>query len=603
MPDRFFQSERKRKRPSSSRGGASRGSARGSSHSRGGASASGPRRARADSVLSAGSSAGSSTGADDLDARRRAEAMDDAAFDEAAETAAEKRVRMAKGYLRKVRDELAAEHAEGEVDAAAMDREIIASRLKQDVDEAEGRIHAHLGPHVTDVQTCFVPLAHIPTSLALTPTTIYVATKRGSIVPVALSTLRPGQAFGQARGPQAAAEPAGHRGDLLAVAASEDGKWVVSGGRDRVVGVWDVRAEPTWVAGIRGHKDAITSIALPPLSNPSAHVLSASLSRHLHLHSLSTLSTLDTFFGHQDAIPSVSALKPAAAVTAGSRDRTARWWKVEEEVQLVLRGGGRTRVAIGPDGQRVDAAPASRAGEREVDGDADMAGEPAKKRPAEQKEFFEGSIDVVCALDDSHFLSGGDSGSISLWSTGKKKPIFTYALAHGLDTDAHNPFAPSSPPFPSPSSPSLASASASASAPASTSAPALARWITSLAHVRTTSLFLSGSHDGRLRLWTLDDALRSFALVRELPVDGFVNAISALAVPADNVPRALGPGGETPSGTVERASAQRSKAPREIVVAAAVAQEPRLGRWIRLKAKNGLLVARIALDAQGSAML
>lgn len=51
----------------------------------------------------------------------------------------------------------------------------------------------------------------------------------------------------------------GHTGPVFCLAASEDGKWVVTGGQDRVIGVWDVSGdEPVWVTGMRGHKDAVT---------------------------------------------------------------------------------------------------------------------------------------------------------------------------------------------------------------------------------------------------------------------------------------------------------------------------------------------------------
>ncbi len=37
-------------------------------------------------------------------------------------------------------------------------------------------------------------------------------------------------------------------------------------------------------------------------------------------------------------------------------------------------------------------------------------------------EAMEGSVEVVAMIDSHHFLSGGDSGSISLWNLGKKNP-------------------------------------------------------------------------------------------------------------------------------------------------------------------------------------
>jgi len=117
------------------------------------------------------------------------------------------------------------------------------------------------------------------------------------------------------------------------------------------------------------------------------------------------LSAIDTFFGHQDSITSVSSLKPTSAVTAGSRDRTCRWWKVEEEVQLVFRGGGRTFegvTGLAPE------KPKERLGGGYLPGD-EPVDEPIKPK-GKGREFVEGSIDCVRMLDDHHFVSGGDSG-------------------------------------------------------------------------------------------------------------------------------------------------------------------------------------------------
>jgi ribosomal RNA-processing protein 9 len=72
---------------------------------------------------------------------------------------------------------------------------------------------------------------------------------------------------------------------------------------------------------------------------------------------------------------------------------------VEEEIQLVFRGGGKTFERNETNGA--------------INGD--QAEEEEKPKPKAKgkdarKEFQEGSMDVVCILDDSHFLSGGDSG-------------------------------------------------------------------------------------------------------------------------------------------------------------------------------------------------
>lgn len=100
----------------------------------------------------------------------------------------------------------------------------------------------------------------------MTPTAIYVSTKRGSVQKYALPWLRKvGKPFGQARaGPSSGEAPAGHTGEILSIAATENDKWLVTAGRDKLIGVWDVSgAEPEWKTGMRGHKDAVTVSCQP----------------------------------------------------------------------------------------------------------------------------------------------------------------------------------------------------------------------------------------------------------------------------------------------------------------------------------------------------
>lgn len=78
----------------------------------------------------------------------------------------------------------------------------------------------------------------------------YASMKNGSVLRFDRETLK----YAPLR-----AEEGGHKGAILSIAASEDGKWVVTGGQDKIVGVWDVSGdEPRWAAGMRGHKDAVT---------------------------------------------------------------------------------------------------------------------------------------------------------------------------------------------------------------------------------------------------------------------------------------------------------------------------------------------------------
>ena len=112
-----------------------------------------------------------------------------------------------------------------------------------------------------------------------------------------------------------------------------------------------------------------------------------------------------------------------------------RFFKIADETQLVFRGGVKSALREVIEGV--------------LDADADM--NMVDRKGKGKQKFVEGSMECVAMIDEHTFLSGGDSGyvfivfrirpvplnssvhrSISLWSTGKKKPIFNYPLAHGV---------------------------------------------------------------------------------------------------------------------------------------------------------------------------
>lgn len=165
----------------------------------------------------------------------------------------------------------------------------------------------------------------------------------------------------------------------------------------------------------------------------SQQLFSGSYDRTVKLFDLSVMGYVETLFGHQDFVMSVDSLRGETAVTCGGRDRTVRYWKIIDETQLVFRGGGRSKLRDLLEGGAFEGM--------DVDGGA--------KPREEQKTYVEGSMEVVSMIDETTFLSGGDSGcvfvhilhlssslnhyrSISLWSTQKKKPVYVQALAHGL---------------------------------------------------------------------------------------------------------------------------------------------------------------------------
>lgn len=124
---------------------------------------------------------------------------------------------------------------------------------------------------------------------------------------------------------------------------------------------------------------------------------SSSFDRSVKLFDLSTLSYVETLFGHQDCIQHVAALRSELAVSAGGRDKTIRFWKIAEESQLVFRGGAASRIRNVLDGAMED----------EGVEEEDLR---KRKRNRGEVKYVEGSVDCVAMIDDTTFLSGGDSG-------------------------------------------------------------------------------------------------------------------------------------------------------------------------------------------------
>lgn len=318
-------------------------------------------------------------------------------------------------------------------------------------------------------------------------------------------------------------EGQGHTDEILALAVSPDGKYLVSGGRDKRIGVWSIpqdsgasssssKQAEKWLKGLGGHKDAITVLRFRQALSSPYELYSASLDRTIKLWAVDQLSYIETLFGHQDPVLDMDMLRDETAVSAGGRDRTVRFWKVRNESQLVLRGGG-----LGTYQAAKNSRDMLEGGDllTEEAAAADLKGPTKFKLPtkipgqaATGQEFYEGSIDCVAMIDETHFLSGGDSGAISLWATTKKKPIFTRLLAHGYDEfDSKNEDGETEQTIPQP------------------------RWITALACLPFGDVFASGSWDGHVRLWALDRQVRNFKPLYIIPAQGFVNTLSIITPP------------------------------------------------------------------------
>jgi ribosomal RNA-processing protein 9 len=247
----------------------------------------------------------------------------------------------------------------------------------------------------------------------------------------------------------------GHTGNILTLAISPSGKYLATGGEDKKLIIWDAETLAP-MKTFTQHRDAVCGLSFTRhISTHSSgeQLFSGSFDRTIKTWSLSAggHAYVETLFGHQDHVVSVASMMTDQCVSVGARDRTARLWKVIDETQLVFRG------------------------------------ESSKK-----EEYQNNNIDCVAVIPPTHFVTGSDSGSLSLWSIHKKKPLHTIQLAHGLD------------PVPPPEVASSEVDAETAARNARFMRP-MPRWITALTTVPGTDVILSGSWDGWIRAWRVSE--------------------------------------------------------------------------------------------------
>ncbi|KAI8435678.1 hypothetical protein MSG28_003938 [Choristoneura fumiferana] len=372
---------------------------------------------------------GNDSSGSDLDIKKFSDAEDSESDHETAE---QKKLRLAKKYLEEIEKEEAKRAELKEIDEDA-----IGKRLQRDYLEQKGKLRVevadtYVAPTADDARLIRAKEHRLPLTCVCVSSDgslAFTGSKCGTIIKWGIKEKRKLGSLTYKTHSKFI------NGSVSALALSTDSKYLGSSDESKDVQIWD----PSTLKHIhtfRGHKDKITGLVF----RRNTHELySASKDRSIKIWSLDEMAYVETLFGHQSSITSIDALTRERAISAGGRDASVRIWKIVEESQLIFNG------------------------------------------PV-------GSLDEVKLLDEEHFVSGSDNGSLCVWSVLKKKPLCTVTEAHGSENN-------------------------------------VPRWITSIATLLNSDVFASGSYDSNIRLWKVSDAYRKVLLMFSVEIAGFVNSM------------------------------------------------------------------------------
>ncbi|KAL1265991.1 hypothetical protein QQF64_004018 [Cirrhinus molitorella] len=359
--------------------------------------------------------------------------------EEIEETPQEKKLRLAKLYLDQLRED-----EDKTAEQESFEADLIAERLQEDVLEQKGKLQRMIAKELIAPDPAEIKLLRghklSVTCLIISPDEKYIfsASKDCSIIKWEVES---GKKVHKIAGGRKGTEKrhVGHTTHILCMAISSDGKYLASGDMNKLIMIWDPMT-CNHLYTFKGHKGAISGLAF---RRGTYTLYSASHDRSVKVWSVDENAYVETLFGHQDNITGLDCLSRERCVTAGGRDRSIRVWKIAEESQLVFHG-------------------------------------------------HEGSIDCVQLINEEHMVSGGDDGSISIWTVNKKRPVSTVKQAHGShgNTGLEEP-----------------------------------NWVSSVAALLNSDIVASGSHNSSVQLWKCGQGFRSLELLFSVPMAGFVNSL------------------------------------------------------------------------------
>jgi len=310
----------------------------------------------------------------------------------------------------------------------------------------------------------------------------------------------------------------GHRFSPTCVTSTD--KWAFSGSKDGLIVKWCIKTGAKLGSWKHNSKKAILAISV---STDGTLLATGGEDKLVMVWDADTLELKKIFRGHRGAVTALSFRKnDTSLLISGSKDRCVKLWNCTEMVYIETLYGHQDVITD------ID----SFVRERAITVGCRDRSLRLWKIPEESQLIYNGhknSIDCVSMLTEEYFVTGADDCSICVWHINKKKPQISYHRAHvGADKERC--------------------------------------WISAIAGIKNTECFITGSSDGKVKVWACGETFRTLELIQEVDVCGTVNSISV--------------------------------SPDQSHIVLAVGQEHRSGRWWSNKeARNRVMIVNLSTES------
>jgi len=206
---------------------------------------------------------------------------------------------------------------------------------------------------------------------------------------------------------------------VYTVAYSPDGKYIVSGGKDSKIRVWDINKVKN-VRVLSGHTSGVFSAAF---ARKGKIIISGSADKTVKIWDIETRQCLKTLKGHSDQVNSVSVSPDDKYAASGSYDNAVKIWDIHSGRCLItLRGHSEevSSVVFSPDGKKL------------ASGGHDFSIKIWNVNSGSIFLTLKRSDEKCCSLaysPDGKNIASGSRDNISIWNsnTGENLSTFTFS--------------------------------------------------------------------------------------------------------------------------------------------------------------------------------